>query len=77
MWSNMVQSITTHYIEKYVDYEVSRWRFESWNEPDHKDFGPGLNFTLGSFLNYYDATSEGLRRATPALMFGGPGGSCR
>ena len=73
----MVRDLASHYIFKYGEREVSRWRFESWNEPDHGDFGPGLGFELGSFLNYYDATSEGLRLASRALMFGGPGGSCR
>lgn len=24
---------------------VSSWNFESWNEPDHKDFG-GVNMTI-------------------------------
>ncbi|GFQ92727.1 alpha-L-iduronidase [Trichonephila clavata] len=32
---------------------------------------------LISFLNYYDACSEGLRGADKRLRFGGPGGSCR
>ncbi|XP_035204478.1 alpha-L-iduronidase-like isoform X2 [Stegodyphus dumicola] len=30
-----------------------------------------------SFLNYYDACSEGLKLADKRLRFGGPGGSCR
>lgn len=28
------------------------------------------------FLNYYDATAEGLKEASTLLRFGGPGGEC-
>lgn len=28
------------------------------------------------FLNYYDATAEGLKQASALLRFGGPGGEC-
>ncbi len=56
---------------------MSSWNFESWNEPDHGDFGNLGNITLASYLSYYDATSSGLDDADPRLRFGGPGGSCR
>lgn len=80
---------------------VSKWNFETWNEPDHHDFdnvtmtlqggwclpgscecGRGPSGTrvwtpvpVPGFLNYYDACSEGLRAASPALRLGGPGDS--
>ena len=66
--------------------EVASWNFESWNEPDHGDFGTTLgNVTLNGFLNYYDATTAGISDAAAAggggkgrrLRLGGPGGSCR
>ena len=67
--------------------EVSTWNFESWNEPDHGDFGSSLgNVSLDGFLNYYDATAAGIEDAAAAasavpgggrLRLGGPGGSCR
>ena len=65
--------------------EVASWNFESWNEPDHGDFGTTLgNVTLNGFLNYYDATAAGVSDAAAAggegkgkLRLGGPGGSCR
>lgn len=88
---------------KYGLAHVSKWNFETWNEPDHGDFdnvsmtaqgGRGLLESRGAeggvaprcegedswvpppgFFNYYDACSEGLREASPALRLGGPGDS--
>ncbi|XP_051822258.1 alpha-L-iduronidase isoform X2 [Antechinus flavipes] len=60
--------------EKYGLHHVSRWNFETWNEPDHHDFD-NVSMTIQGFLNYYDACSEGLREASSRLKFGGPGDS--
>lgn len=74
-WKNFIQDLATHYIDQYGLGFVSKWNFESWNEPRKKAFD-GLNMTLNGFLNYYDATAEGLRQASALLRFGGPGGEC-
>lgn len=68
-WKRLVRDLACHLIERYSPEEVRTWYFETWNEPD-------IGFWRGSdeaFLNYYDACSEGLREADPALRFGGPG----
>ncbi|KAF4013231.1 hypothetical protein G4228_004486 [Cervus hanglu yarkandensis] len=57
---------------RYGLEHVSKWNFETWNEPDHHDFD-NVSMTLQGFLNYYDACSEGLRAASSALRLGGPG----
>ncbi|XP_036847378.2 alpha-L-iduronidase isoform X6 [Manis javanica] len=59
---------------RYGLQHVSQWNFETWNEPDHGDFD-NVSMTMQGFLNYYDACSEGLREASPALCLGGPGDS--
>ncbi|XP_045630705.1 alpha-L-iduronidase isoform X3 [Ursus americanus] len=59
---------------RYGLSHVSKWNFETWNEPDHHDFD-NVSMTMQGFLNYYDACSEGLRAASPALRLGGPGDS--
>ncbi|XP_006143918.1 alpha-L-iduronidase isoform X2 [Tupaia chinensis] len=59
---------------RYGLEHVSKWNFETWNEPDHHDFD-NVTMTMQGFLNYYDACSEGLRAASPALRLGGPGDS--
>ncbi|XP_075798989.1 alpha-L-iduronidase isoform X3 [Microtus pennsylvanicus] len=59
---------------RYGLTHVSKWNFETWNEPDHHDFD-NVSMTAQGFLNYYDACSEGLRIASPTLRLGGPGDS--
>ncbi|XP_071947609.1 alpha-L-iduronidase-like isoform X2 [Antedon mediterranea] len=76
MWKDLVQTLAKRYIDIYGLGYVQNWNFETWNEPDHKDFD-GLNITFQGFMNYYDACSEGLKMADPSLIFGGPGAACR
>ncbi|XP_030657167.1 alpha-L-iduronidase isoform X7 [Nomascus leucogenys] len=73
-WKDLVSSLARRYIGRYGLAHVSKWNFETWNEPDHHDFD-NVSMTLQGFLNYYDACSEGLRAASPALRLGGPGDS--
>ena len=44
-----------------TDY-VRKWNFETWNEPDHKDFC-GINFNLDTFLAYYDVSLAAVKTA--------------
>nr|XP_031540917.1 alpha-L-iduronidase isoform X6 [Vicugna pacos] len=73
-WKNLVSLLARRYIARYGLKHVSKWNFETWNEPDHHDFD-NVSMTLQGFLNYYDACSEGLRAASPVLRLGGPGDS--
>uniref|UniRef100_A0A2K5UZF4 Alpha-L-iduronidase n=1 Tax=Macaca fascicularis TaxID=9541 RepID=A0A2K5UZF4_MACFA len=73
-WKDLVSSLARRYIGRYGLAHVSKWNFETWNEPDHHDFD-NVSMTMQGFLNYYDACSEGLRAASPALRLGGPGDS--
>ena len=69
-------SLTSSFIRRYGFDEVKSWNFESWNEPDHRDFG-NINFTKTGFLNYFNATRTGVKSVSKGLIFGGPAGSCR
>ncbi|KFO25689.1 Alpha-L-iduronidase [Fukomys damarensis] len=73
-WKDLVSILAGRYIGRYGLAQVSRWNFETWNEPDHHDFD-NVSMTEQGFLNYYDACSEGLRVASPELRLGGPGDS--
>ncbi|CAG9836439.1 unnamed protein product [Diabrotica balteata] len=59
---------------------VSKWRFESWNEPDLKGYNC-LNMSVLEYLDYVSATNEGLKSAFSAsnstYKFGGPAGLFR
>uniref|UniRef100_A0A1A8BVK0 Iduronidase, alpha-L n=1 Tax=Nothobranchius kadleci TaxID=1051664 RepID=A0A1A8BVK0_NOTKA len=74
-WRNLVYLIAKRYIDLYGLGSVSRWNFETWNEPNNHDFD-NVTMSVQGFLNYYDACSEGLRAASELLRFGGPGDSC-
>ncbi|KAM6470487.1 alpha-L-iduronidase isoform 1-T1 [Liasis olivaceus] len=73
-WKNLIVQLAKRYIERYGLKHVSKWNFETWNEPDHHDFD-NVSMTVNGFLNYYDACSEGLREASCHLKLGGPGDS--
>ncbi|KAK3717330.1 hypothetical protein QZH41_011573, partial [Actinostola sp. cb2023] len=71
-WRELIRSLGIHLIERYGLEEVSKWNFESWNEPFGRISFVGLKVSLQGYLNYYDACSEGLLIANPALRLGGP-----
>ncbi|KAH3708034.1 alpha-L-iduronidase-like isoform X2 [Dreissena polymorpha] len=75
MWKDLVTQTAQRYINQYGVGWVSQWNFESWNEPDCRDFD-NVNMTVQGFLNYYDACSEGLKAASLDLKLGGPGDGC-
>lgn len=74
-WKDLVKQLAKRYIDEYGLGWLMDWNFETWNEPDCRDFDK-LHMTVQGFLNYYDACSEGLREASPLLKFGGPGDGC-
>ncbi|XP_078067893.1 alpha-L-iduronidase isoform X3 [Mustelus asterias] len=74
-WKKLVTLLARRYIDIYGVAYVSKWNFETWNEPDNHDFD-NLTFTIRGFQNYYDACSEGLKEANTLLQLGGPGDSC-
>ena len=76
LWRKVITKLADHLIARYGSKELESWNFETWNEPDHKDFG-SINITLKGFLNYVDASYRGLKDTGLKLRFGGPGGSCR
>jgi len=69
-WKDFISALALHLEERYGQEEVRSWFFESTNEPDIPQF---WRYDVRVFLNYYDACSEGLKAADPALQFGGPG----
>ncbi|XP_023556179.1 alpha-L-iduronidase isoform X2 [Octodon degus] len=73
-WKDLVSILARRYISRYGLAQVSKWNFETWNEPDHHDFD-NVSMTEQGFLNYYDACSEGLHAASPKLRLGGPADS--
>ena len=69
-WKSFIIALALHLENRYGQEEVRTWFFETTNEPDIPHF---WRYDVAAFLNYYDACSEGLKAADPALQFGGPG----
>lgn len=68
-WKIFVTALAEHLESRYGRDEVRTWLFETTNEPD----GPHWwEYDIPTFMNYYDACSEGLKTADAALQFGGP-----
>ncbi|XP_028135858.2 alpha-L-iduronidase [Diabrotica virgifera virgifera] len=79
-WLKLVHQIASRYIDHFGVESVSKWRFESWNEPDLKGYNC-LNISALEYLDYVSATNEGLKSAFSAsnstYKFGGPAGLFR
>lgn len=75
-FQDLVYQLAERYIKFYGKEFLENWIFETWNEPDHKDFD-FLNITVSGFINYFAAISTALKETKANLYFGGPGGSCR
>ncbi len=67
-WRELVYQLTLHCIARYGKAEVTSWNWEVWNEPD-------IGYWHGTPEEYdklYDYAVEGVRRALPEAMVGGP-----
>lgn len=67
-WSELVFQWAKHCRERYGDNEVLSWYWEVWNEPN-------IGYWQGTFEEYcklYDYAAQGLRRAIPQALIGGP-----
>ncbi len=70
LWKKFVTDLATHLEARYGTETVRSWYFETTNEPDLDIF---WKYDVPTFLNYYDACSEGLKATDDQLRFGGPG----
>ncbi|XP_049827475.1 alpha-L-iduronidase isoform X6 [Schistocerca gregaria] len=74
MWQDLIENIVRRYVGQYGLDTVSKWRFETWNEPDLKMYNT-LNFTLSGYINYFSATTAGISRAAgQKIRVGAPAG---
>jgi xylan 1,4-beta-xylosidase len=67
-WGELVYQWTRHCVERYGRPEVESWFFETWNEPN-------IGYWQGTpeeFQKLHDFAIDGVRRALPTAMVGGP-----
>jgi xylan 1,4-beta-xylosidase len=70
LWDAMITAFTQHLIDRYGIEEVSRWRFEVWNEPNI-DFWAG-NPKQPTYFELYDHTAQAIKKVNSRLLIGGP-----
>jgi xylan 1,4-beta-xylosidase len=70
LWDAMITAFTQHLIDRYGIDEVSKWRFEVWNEPN-LDFWVG-NPKQPTYFELYDHTALAIKKVNPRLLIGGP-----
>src|ERR1700759_2974525 len=66
----MITAFTQHLIDRYGIEEVSKWRFEVWNEPNI-DFWMG-NPKQPTYFELYDHTALAIKKVSNRLLIGGP-----
>ncbi|RZF42820.1 hypothetical protein LSTR_LSTR003644 [Laodelphax striatellus] len=77
LWKKIVTAVVSRYTTLYGVNELSKWKFETWNEPDLKQYNV-LNFTEAGYMKYVEASRAGLNDAITktniTLLYGGPAG---
>jgi xylan 1,4-beta-xylosidase len=70
LWDDMIEAFAAHLVARYGIEEVSKWKFEVWNEPN-LDFWDGRP-KQASYWQLYDHTARALKSVSPRLQVGGP-----
>ncbi|XP_017469197.1 PREDICTED: alpha-L-iduronidase [Rhagoletis zephyria] len=72
LWQDFSYQVTKHYLNLLGAKKLLQWRFETWNEPDVRNYNR-LNFTVEGYLQYVMALRNGLtaggRRKVNSLHF--------
>ena len=67
-WGDLCHAWAKHCVERHGREAVLTWRWEIWNEPNNFYFSG----TQEEFLKMYDFATDGIRRALPGAIIGGP-----
>ena len=67
-WEELCFAWAKHCLERYGSSVVEQWRWEVWNEPNIFYW----KATPQEYFKLYDYSAEGIRRALPKAIIGGP-----
>jgi xylan 1,4-beta-xylosidase len=68
-WSDLVQDLTQHLVDRYGLDEVAGWGFEVWNEANLEVFWSG---TRAEYMELYRRTATAVKAVDERLLIGGP-----
>ncbi len=69
-WTNMVQALLRHLMERYGADEVTKWPIEVWNEPNLAGFWE--NADMPEYFKLFHATFDAVKAVDPRFLVGGP-----
>ncbi|XP_055384565.1 alpha-L-iduronidase [Condylostylus longicornis] len=73
LWEDLSIRIAGRFKEIYGINKLLNWKFETWNEPDLKNYNK-LNFTSDNYLQYALALNKGLKYVDKNIKLRGPAG---
>jgi len=68
-WEELTHQVAAHMVERYGIKIVSTWYWEIWNEPNGEYYWKG---TQDEYNKLYDYAVDGVRKAIPDALVGGP-----
>jgi len=75
-WDALITALVKHWTDRYGAGEVSKWRFEIWNEPQLSIFfepPPGKS-PREAYFELYEHTAKDIASVNPNYFIGGPAG---
>lgn len=70
LWTDMVQKLLIHLIERYGKKEVLTWPIEVWNEPNLPGFWKDAD--KDEYMKLFHKTFEAIKAVNKEFMVGGP-----
>jgi xylan 1,4-beta-xylosidase len=68
-WSELVEALVRHLVDRHGLDEVAKWGFEVWNEANIRVFWAGRQ---SDYFDLYDATARAVKAVDDRLLVGGP-----
>jgi xylan 1,4-beta-xylosidase len=68
-WSELIEALVRHLVDRHGLDEVAKWGFEVWNEANIKVFWAGRQ---SDYFDLYDATARAVKAVDARLLVGGP-----
>jgi len=70
IWADLVKSTLRHLIDRYGEYEVTRWPIEVWNEPNLPGFWKDAD--MKEYMKLYSVTVKAVKEVNENFHVGGP-----
>lgn len=70
LWTELIDKLLRHFIERYGIDEVLQWPIEVWNEPNATTFW--VNADLDKYLRLFEITFKAIKNVNSNFRVGGP-----